>query len=163
MFEKLRRPLRDFIVNWLGSSVLINRATRCWLYKLYGIKTRAWKINSKCYFVNKDVDIGEDTFINCGCTFEGPIKIGKHCSIGYEVLMVASEHKIGGSDNRARDTISKPITIGNGVWVAARVTILPGVTIGDGCIIGAGAVVNKNCEANGLYVGVPARRIKDLP
>lgn len=42
------------------------------------------------------------------------------------------------------------------------VTILPGVIINDGCIVAAGAVVNKDCEANSLYAGVPARKIKEL-
>jgi maltose O-acetyltransferase len=37
------------------------------------------------------------------------------------------------------------------------------VTVGDGCVIAAGAVVAKDCEPNGLYVGVPARRARDLP
>lgn len=32
----------------------------------------------------------------------------------------------------------------------------------SGCVIGAGALVKNSCESNGLYVGIPARRIKDL-
>ncbi|MCR4913326.1 MAG: acyltransferase [Lactobacillus sp.] len=55
-----------------------------------------------------------------------------------------------------------PVKIDDGCWIGANVTILPGVHIGKGCVIGAGAVVNKDCEPNGVYVGVPAKRIKDL-
>jgi maltose O-acetyltransferase len=40
--------------------------------------------------------------------------------------------------------------------------ILPSVTIGPGCIVGAGAVVTKDLEPNGVYVGVPARRVREL-
>lgn len=58
--------------------------------------------------------------------------------------------------------IHKPITVGKGCWIGANAIILPGVTIGDGCIIGAGAVVNKDCAPNGLYVGVPTKRVRDL-
>ena len=43
-----------------------------------------------------------------------------------------------------------------------RAIILPGVTIAEGCVIAAGAVVNKSTEPDGLYAGVPARRVKDL-
>jgi maltose O-acetyltransferase len=43
------------------------------------------------------------------------------------------------------------------------VIIMPGVTVGNGCIIASGALVNKDCAPNGLYAGVPAIRIKDLP
>ena len=58
--------------------------------------------------------------------------------------------------------ITKYIFIGDGCWIGANVTILPGIEIGTGCIIGAGALVTKNCKPNGLYVGVPAKRIRDL-
>ena len=37
-----------------------------------------------------------------------------------------------------------------------------GVTVGDGCVLAAGAVVTGDCEPDGLYAGVPARRVKDL-
>jgi len=163
MIQKLQRPIRDLLVNYIAASVLTTRGIRCRLYRLYGMNIKAWKINSKCYFINKQVEIGENTFVNCGCTFEGPIKIGSNCQLGYDVLMVSPEHIIGGPDRRAGNVVSKLISVGNGVWIGAKVFIMPGVTIGDGCIIGAGAVVNRDCEPNGLYAGVPARRIKDLP
>ena len=57
---------------------------------------------------------------------------------------------------------AKSITIDGGCWRGAYVTILPGVHIAIGCIIGACSVVTKDTEANGLYVGNPARRIKNL-
>ena len=75
---------------------------------------------------------------------------------------ITSSHKIGGEERRAGSNTVAPIYIGKGVWIGANVTILPGVTIGDGCIIAAGAVVNKNCEANSLYAGVPAVKVKTL-
>ena len=55
-----------------------------------------------------------------------------------------------------------PVKIDDGCQIGANVTILPGVHIGKEYVIGAGAVVNKDCEPNGVYVGVPAKRIKDL-
>lgn len=54
------------------------------------------------------------------------------------------------------------ITVGDGCWIGTNVTILPGVNIRNGCVIGAGSLVTKDCEPNGLYVGVPAKRIKEL-
>lgn len=39
--------------------------------------------------------------------------------------------------------------------------ILPGVTLHEGVAIGALSLVNKNCEAFGIYAGTPARYIGD--
>jgi acetyltransferase-like isoleucine patch superfamily enzyme len=38
--------------------------------------------------------------------------------------------------------------------------IMPGVTIGAGVVVAAGAVVTKDCEAGGLYAGIPAKRLR---
>ena len=39
---------------------------------------------------------------------------------------------------------------------------MPGVTIRKGCVIGSDSLVLADTEPNGLYVGHPAKRIKDL-
>ena len=56
--------------------------------------------------------------------------------------------------------ITKPITVGNDVYIGNNVLILAGVTIGSNVVIGAGAVVTKDIPDNSLAVGVPARVIK---
>lgn len=57
--------------------------------------------------------------------------------------------------------ISKPIIIGNHVWIGLNATILKGVNIGDGAIIAAGAVVTKDVPARTLVGGIPATIIKE--
>ena len=42
----------------------------------------------------------------------------------------------------------------------AKVTITAGITVASGCVIGANAVVTKDTEINGVYVGIPAKKIK---
>ena len=56
--------------------------------------------------------------------------------------------------------ITKPITVGNDVYIGNNVIILPGVTIGNNVVIGAGAVVSNDIPDNSVAVGVPARVIK---
>ena len=56
--------------------------------------------------------------------------------------------------------ITKPITVGNDVYIGNNALILPGVTIGNNVVIGAGAVVTKAIPDNSLAVGVPAKIIK---
>ena len=56
--------------------------------------------------------------------------------------------------------ITKPIIIGDNVYIGNNVLLLPGVTVGSNVIIGAGAVVSRDIPDNSLAVGVPARVIK---
>ncbi len=56
-----------------------------------------------------------------------------------------------------------PIEIGDGCRVSTGTIILRGVTVGSGSAIGAAALVTANCEPHSLYVGIPARKIRDLP
>lgn len=56
--------------------------------------------------------------------------------------------------------ITKPINVGDNVYIGNNVIILPGVTIGSNVIIGAGAIVTKSIPDNSVVVGVPARVIK---
>lgn len=56
--------------------------------------------------------------------------------------------------------ITKPIIVGNDVYIGLDASILPGVTIGNNVVVGAGAVVTKDIPDNSVAVGVPARAIK---
>ncbi len=51
-------------------------------------------------------------------------------------------------------------TIGNDVWIGARVFIRDGVTIGNGALIAAGAVVTKDVAEYAIVGGVPAKVIR---
>lgn len=56
--------------------------------------------------------------------------------------------------------ITKPIVVGDNVYLGNNVIILPGVTIGSNVVVGAGAVVTKDIPDNSVAVGVPAKVIK---
>jgi len=58
--------------------------------------------------------------------------------------------------------ITKPIKIGNNVYIGINCTILPGVIIGNNVIIGSGSIVTKNIPDNSVAAGVPAKVIKTL-
>ena len=108
--------------------------------------------------------IGFNSFCNYRCFFDmsNDITIGKNCSVAFGVTFCNSYHEIGSPLKRAGGGKNLPIIVEDGCWIGANVTIMPGVTIAKGCIIGACSLVTKSTEPNGLYVGVPAKRIKDL-
>lgn len=99
-------------------------------------------------FINEDVEI----------TCASHIKIGDNCAIARGVIIRDYDaHTIIGDNYQ----ISKPIMIGNKVWIGNRAIILKGVTIGDGAIIAAGAIVTKDVPAKSVVAGNPARIIRE--
>ena len=51
------------------------------------------------------------------------------------------------------------VTIGRHVIIGAGSIILPGVTLEEGVAVGALSLVKKDCQAFGIYMGSPAKRI----
>jgi len=122
------------------------------------------RIKPGVFFGSALVSIGDRSFVNYGAFFDGSaaISVGPDCSIGYQAMFIASTHDLGPSSSRAGGDKAKQIEVARGCWIGARAVILGGVTIEEGCVIAAGSVVTSNCSSNGLYAGVPARRIRDL-
>lgn len=147
----------------LASRSPVPRKARWLLLRAAGIRTAAWNIGPRCFF-SGDITIGRGTFINRECVLDGfaPVRIGERCAIGMRAMLVTSSHRIGTCERRAGDLEPAPITVGDGCWIGAGAVLLPGVTVGPGCVIASGAVVTHDCTSDGLYAGVPARRIRDL-
>lgn len=160
--ELIQGIIWDVLVNRVAASVLLPNRIRVKLYRWLGIRSATSDIRSRCVFRGTHIKIGKGSFINYSCVVEDQVEIGDNCMIAFDVIFCTSTHKIGPHEKRGGESISLPIKVGDGCWVGARVTVLPGVTIGEGCIIAAGAVVKSDCEPDGLYAGVPARRIKEL-
>ncbi|MDJ0531155.1 MAG: acyltransferase [Xenococcaceae cyanobacterium MO_207.B15] len=95
----------------------------------------------------------------------GGVKIGRDTLIAMHSCILSSNHTIPDSNIpiRSQPDIPLPVTIGQDVWLGARVTVLGGVTIGDGCIVGAGAVVTKDLPPYSIAVGIPAQVIRQRP
>ncbi|MCZ3367509.1 MULTISPECIES: acyltransferase [Methanobacterium] len=120
-------------------------------------------ISPGVFMGSSKVSIGYETFVNYNCFFDAffPIIIGNSCLIAMEVMFCTSTHNLD-NNGKFKEATGMPINVGDNCWIGARTTILPGVTIGNGCIIAAGSLVNKDCDANCLYAGIPARKIKKL-
>ena len=163
---RMRGRLRDLLREVIGPSRALPRRWRmaCWVAS--GIRIgEGSRVEHGQHFANDRVTLGSRCYVNEGCHFDAGdayIEVGDDVNIGTGVVLAAASHEIGPGTRRARGWISRPIVVGDGCWLGARVVVLPGVTIGRGCVIGAGSVVTKDTEPDGLYVGAPARRLRDL-
>lgn len=160
--------MQRFMVNNVGGSDFISKKIRVKIMKWAGFKIGSRVlVRQHVFFDSNSISIGDGSFINRFCTFQDGGRnarfiIGKEVRIGTKCDFLASSHEIGSSERRAMNAYAKDIIIEDGCWLGGNVTVLPGVTIKKGCIIGAGAVVTKDTEPDGVYVGIPAKRIKDL-
>ena len=116
-------------------------------------------------FRSKNFQIGHNVFINVGFFFDGcaELVIEDNVRIGQYVRVITGTHEIGSVDQRGSvDVVARSVRIERGSWIGAGAILLPGVTIGAGCVIGAGSIVTHATDPSGIYLGNPARRVRDL-
>lgn len=99
---------------------------------------------------------------------EEKITIGDHVNIGNGTIIMDTDlHSLDWRvrSDRALDhheSLTRPVTIGNHVFVGARVIILKGVSIGEKSIVAAGSVVTRSIPAGEIWGGNPARFIRAI-
>ena len=104
-------------------------------------------------------------------------EIGKFCSVAWNCTIGGAQHplhrlttsffpfdKTYGIVNETElseieGAYSKPIIIGNDVWIAAGGQVLRGVNVGDGAVLGGGTIVTKDVPPYEIWAGVPAKKI----
>lgn len=108
--------------------------------------------------------IGNHFYANFNLTIVDDIDvhIGDHVLLGPNVMISVTGHPLHGEDRRRGGQFSKPVHIGNDVWIGGNVCIMPGVTIGSNVVIGAGSVVTRDIPDNSLAFGVPCRVVRAI-
>lgn len=123
-------------------------------------------IESYCCINNAvgDVTIGDHTRIGIHCTVIGPVCIGSHVNLAQGITVTALNHNFADKSLRMDEQgiSTKPVVIGDDVWIGANAVILPGVIIGRHAVVAAGAVVTKDVPDYSIVGGVPAKVIKQL-
>jgi acetyltransferase-like isoleucine patch superfamily enzyme len=148
------------------------------------------KISDKASIYNcEEISIGDYSRVDDFCVVSGKVEIGRNVHIAPFCLVAGGEAGIfmedfsglayhaqvfTQSDDYSGATMTNPtvpdnfkceikknIRIGRHVIVGAGSVIFPGVHLQDGCSIGAMSLVRKSTLPWGIYVGNPAKRIKD--
>jgi len=110
--------------------------------------------------IQKGVVIGKDCKIQSHSFICELVTIGDNCFISHGVMFINDLFKNGKPAGGVVENW-KLTEIGNNVSIGTNATILP-VKICDHVVIGAGSVVTKNIEKPGVYVGNPAKKIRNL-
>jgi len=111
-----------------------------------------------------NISIGDNSGIgrNSYLSAEDKIEIGNNVMTGPQLIICTANHETKLGIPMINQGMKKsPVKIGDDVWIASRITILPGVEIGEGAVIAAGAVVTKNVAPYTIVGGVPAIKIKN--
>lgn len=135
--------------------------------------------SGKSVQLGDNVRFGKGVYLGAWST--GKLVMGDNCYIGRWSIILAHQSVIIGNDCliapgchitdvnhgidhgeliRKQPLESKPIRIGDDVWVGAGSSVLPGVTIGQGAVIGARSVVTHDVPEGAIVVGVPARILR---
>lgn len=123
-----------------------------------------------------NIIIGDNVYIGGGTIIgaTNSIIIGSNTMISnYVNIMDNNNHPVNPIDRKWimelpinspfrlwRYSDSKPIKIGENVWIGINSRISKGVTIGDNSIIAANSVVTKDVPQNSIAAGNPARIVK---
>ena len=88
------------------------------------------------------------------------VTIGDNVLIAGEVCIYSYDQHRANPEERHQppsSASSKPIVIGDNVWIAEKCIIMKGVTIGNNSIVVSGSVVTQKVPPDSLVIGNPAR------
>ncbi len=110
--------------------------------------------------ISLSAQVGRGTVVQYGCFVSSNVVIGTFVKLNVNAC-VMHDSVIGDFSTLAPScTILGKVTIGKYCYIGTSATILPGLSISDDVTIGAGSVVTKNITQPGVYIGVPAVKIK---
>lgn len=134
---------------------------RVFLLNLFGAKVsrQAAVAASARIWLPSHLEIGPHSTLGPGvdCYNMAPITIGARTVVSQRAFLCAGTHDI---TDPSFQLITRPIVIGNDVWIAAEALIAPGVSVGDGCVLGARACAFADLAAWTVYRGNPAMPVK---
>lgn len=148
------------------------------------------KISDRASIYNADqIEIGDYSRIDDFCVISGKVKMGRNVHIAPYCLVAGGEKGITfedfsglaykvqvftQSDDYSGLTMTNPtvpvefkkeakraVLIGRHSIVGAGSIIMPGVALNEGTSVGAMSLVRKSTEAWSIYLGNPAKKIKD--
>lgn len=116
------------------------------------------------------VFVGQNVHVAVMCALIGKGRIDLHdfSGLSSRVTIYSSSDDYSGEfltnptvPDEFKNVDHRDVSIGRHAIIGCGSVILPGVTIGEGAAVGALSLVVRSLDAFGMYVGCPARRIKN--
>lgn len=99
---------------------------------------------------------------------QGKITVGDFVGISSRAAIYSSNDDYSGEfmtnptiPSAFTNVTTAPVSMGRHSIIGSGSVVLPGLSIGEGVAIGALSLVTRDCEPFGIYVGTPARKVKD--
>jgi acetyltransferase-like isoleucine patch superfamily enzyme len=139
--------IRDVV---FGEDVVVHQPVN-----LYGCQIGDQVMIGPFVEIQRGVRVGARSRIQSHAFVCEGVTIGADCFISHGVMFINDKFERGGPA-RGDKSLWKTTTIGDRVSIGTGAVVLP-VRICEGTVIGAGAVVTKDIDVKGVYVGNPAR------
>lgn len=111
--------------------------------------------------IGLNVEIEEGTTVMANSVINVNSKVGKHCIINTAVV-VEHDNFIGDYVHLSPTTVlSGNVKVAELVHIGTGCKVKNNISINEKCVLGVGTVVVKDINESGIYVGVPARKIKE--
>lgn len=161
LFWRLRGYYLHFSVSLGGSNIFFQSTTRAIKIEKNSRLGKGTKISAG---FKGTIEIGENVLLDdyCYIMAQQSVIIGKNTQIAAFCYITDFNHLFSDSNRTIKEQgyETKPVVIGEDVWMGAGCIILSGVLVGKGAVIGAGSVVTKNIPPYSIAVGNPANVIK---
>jgi acetyltransferase-like isoleucine patch superfamily enzyme len=96
----------------------------------------------------------------------GTITVADWAMFGHDVMILTGTHdvlELGRDRQESSPPSGRDVYIGEGAWLASRVTVLGPCTIGDHAVVAAGSLVLDDVKPYTVVAGTPARLVRELP
>lgn len=147
-----------FLLTWFPWPSALKRA----LLRLFGARVGVGvvvkpRVNVKYPW---HLTVGEHSWIGEGVWIDSlaPVRIGADACLSQGVMIETGNHDWS---RPAFDLVVKEVVVEDGAWAAVGSLLLPGARLASHAVLGAGSVLSGDTEPYGVYVGVPAVKVRE--
>lgn len=160
--------LENFNFKSFGTNVLISKKA-----SIYGAANMSIgnnvRIDDFC-ILSGNIKIGNCVHISAYCALygKGGIEIGDYCGCSPRCTLFSATDDFSGEfmisplvPEKYTNVISGPIIFENFAQIGANSIVMPSVVLKEGSVSGTFSFINKSLDEWCIYVGIPAKKLKD--